>query len=308
MLLGFDIGGTHVRVALARGKQIVAMKRFHWPPALTPAEEVEFVAAAALELASKHGSRNQVSAAGVSMAAMLDRDGRVVQWPNRPLWKGLFFRELIESALKMPAAIEDDANAAALAELIYGAGQGCDHLLVIMAGTGVGAGLILNKSLFRGRNGWAGELGHISLLPDGPACACGKRGCLQSLASGRRLERLTIERGLKTVAELKAAAENRELWAIEALSECGSWVGRGAAIVADLLDLDAVVIGGGLSQLGEIWWKSLRETFQANLLNSTHRNVRLCPAELPDQSGILGAITLAERLAASRQVQSDDRP
>lgn len=255
-----------------------------------------FVAEAALALVREENLKLPVRAAGVSAAALLDQTGTVVQWPNRPAWRGLGLRKLLQEHLGMQIVIEDDANAAALAEAVLGAGQRYQDLLVMTVGTGVGAGLILNKSLFSGRNGWAGELGHLIMQRDGPACPCGKRGCLQMLASGRTLERIAAARGLNGAEAVTEAAGRGETWAVEALAESGRWLGLAAANVVDLLDLQAVIVGGGLSVLGPPWWSSLEETCQSSLINAAHKQVALHRAALGDTAGLLGAVLLAQQL------------
>lgn len=296
LVLGMDIGGTHVRAALASGTRIVAEASSKWPSSLTPGEDVDFIATMALELADRSGSGQKLLAAGISLAAMVNSNGKVIQWPNRPSWAGFDFKSLLETKIDAPVAIEDDANAAALAECVYGAGRGYDHVLVIMAGTGVGAGLILNGNLFRGKNGWAGELGHTTILPEGPDCPCGKRGCLQSLASGRLLDRIASQRGLGSSSEVTDAANAGESWAVDIVSQCGYWIGLAAANVINLLDLDAVIVGGGLSKVGMLWWQSFKESFHKNLLNASYRSVDLRQAELPDKAGLWGAVALANRI------------
>jgi len=295
-LLALDIGGTQVRAARVRGSEILAQQALPWPPDLSPADEVNFVADLALNLLRRDEGGGRVEAAGVALAALTDEEGNVVSWPNRPAWRGLPFRSLLQVHLGLPVLVEDDANAAALAEWAFGAGRKYQHVLVMMVGTGVGAGLILNGNLFRGRHGWAGELGHLVVLPDGPACPCGNRGCLQVMASGRALDRLAAERGLTGAAAVTAAAEHGEAWAGEALTASGRWLGLAAANVVNLLDLEAVVIGGGLSGLGPPWWSTLDETLHARLLNPSHRTVALHRAVLPDTAGLLGAAYLARQM------------
>lgn len=294
LYLGFDIGGTNVRVALGRAAEIVASRTAVWPSGMAPAEEVAFVADLARALIDESGQGPMVRAAGVALAALTDRDGRVVDWPNRPAWRDLQFRTLLTERLTLPTIVEDDANAATLAEYALGAAQGFAHVVVITVGTGIGAGLILDGSLVRGRHGWAGELGHLVMQRDGPPCACGHSGCLQMLASGRALERIAVARGLPDAATLTGAAAQGERWALEALAESGRWLGLAAANIVNLLDLEAVVVGGGLSALDEPWWSSLQAALDANLLSPSVRQVSLRRAMLPDTAGVLGALCLAQ--------------
>ena len=294
-LLGLDIGGTNFRAALAVETEIVGSRWAAWPPHLSPEQEVDVLADMASEIVGEAGLDSPLAGVGVSLAALVDERGTVVQWPNRPAWRGLAFKALLEKRLAVPVSIEDDANVAALAEATVGAGRDYRDVLVLMVGTGVGAGLILNKQLFRGRNGWAGDLGHVVMLPGGPACSCGKRGCLQMLASGRALQRAAKMRGLNDAEEVTAAAGRGESWALDTLAESGRWLGLAAANVSELLDLEAVIVGGGLSRLGAPWWTALEESLRGNILNAQHRRIALCRTEFPDTAGLLGAIILARQ-------------
>ena len=299
-VIGVDIGGTWIRVALADESRIIGTEATRWPSGLSPAEEVNFIADVALKFAGKWGKADSVLAAGVSLAALVDVGGTIVTWPNRPQWRALPFKTILETRLGVPIKIEDDANAAALAEWQFGAGRGYHYLMVIMAGTGVGCGLILNDSLFRGHTGWAGELGHLVMLPEGIECPCGHRGCLQTVASGRALERVAFARNLPDAAALVNASQEGQAWASEELAVCGGWLGLAAANVANLLDLEAVIVGGGLSGHSEPWWKALTERFYANLLNRNHRQVNLHKATLSETVGLIGAISLAWESVKSR--------
>lgn len=301
-VIAFDIGGTWIRVGLADKSGILATESMGWPSGLSPAEEVNFIGDVALNLAGKWGKADSVLAAGVSLAAMIDVEGTVVTWPNHLQWQGLPFKTILEQRLGVPVSIEDDANAAALAEWQFGAGRGYRSLIVIMAGTGVGCGLVLNGSLFRGQTGWAGELGHFIMLPDGMECPCGHRGCLQTVASGRALERVAFARNLPNVAALVNASDEGQLWASAELANCGGWLGLAAANIANLLDLQAVIIGGRLSG-NSVVWNALTEKFYANILNPVHRQVDLHKATL-ETSGLIGATCLAWRQEGGEHVAS----
>ena len=300
IVIGFDIGGTWIRVALADESRLIATDAARWPSGLSPAGEVDFIAEMARKLAGKWGKTDSALAAGVSLAAMVDAGGSVVSWPNRPRWRGLSFKNMMETRLGVPVAVEDDANAAALAEWQFGAGRGYHYLMVMMVGTGVGCGLILNGRLFRGATGWAGELGHLVMLPDGMECPCGLRGCLQTIASGRALDRAALARDLPYAWALVKASAEGQAWALEELAVCGSWLGIAAANVTNLLDLEAVIVGGGLSGLSGAWWDALAETFNAHLLNRNYRQVKLHKATLSETAGLRGATSLAWQLVEAR--------
>lgn len=298
-VIGIDIGGTWIRVALANESQIIATETTHWPVNLSPAEEVDFIAEFAQSLVSKNQKTDDVVAVGVSLAALVDNDGIVVAWPNRSKWRALPFKNLLEARLGLPLIVEDDANAAAIGEWRFGAGRGYQHLMVMMVGTGVGCGLILNHTLFRGKTGWAGELGHLVILPDGIDCSCGHRGCLQTIASGRALERVALAHNLSGQIGFVNAAQEGQAWALDQLAICGQWLGLAAANVVNLLDLEAVVVGGGFSSASSVWWDALTETFYRNILNQDHRRAHLHKTALSGTAGLMGATTLAWQLAIS---------
>jgi glucokinase len=298
VVLGLDVGGTRVRAALAHGEAVLFSTDVRWPRGLAPRQELDLVVDVALSLVRQSGLASSLRAAGVALAALTDREGRVVEWPNRPGWKGLAFRALLEDRLQVPTVVEDDANAAALAEWTLGRGRGFRHGLVLMVGTGVGGGLILDGRLHHGHHGWAGEIGHMVVQPEGPECGCGRRGCLQSLASGRALERRARMRGLASGADVEKAAAHGEPWAIKALADAGRWLGLGAANAVNLLDLEAVIVGGGLSALGEAWWDPFEQALRGQLMNAAARSLAVLRAALPDTAGLLGALGLARERAA----------
>lgn len=284
--LAFDIGGTNIRTAIVNDGSVSTRCTAQWPVGRSPVEEIDFICNLARHLVDEAGARGLVRAVGMSMAGLLDGAGHVVSWPNRPSWNGLALRALFEERLILPIILEDDANSAAVAEWSFGAGRGFENLMVMTIGTGVGAGLILGGRLFRGTRGWAGELGHIIMDPGGPECPCGRRGCLQALASGRSLE--------MAAKAMKAAALDGERGASGGLEVSGFWLGLAVANAVNLLDLEAVVIVGGLSALGGSWWSTLEETLRSNLLNGESRAFVLKRGQLADTAGLLGAAKLAQ--------------
>lgn len=300
-LLAIDIGGTYVRAALTQQQKIIASTTVRWPAHLTPVGEVEFIADVALNMVNEASWLAPVCAAGIALAAQLDERGNVVQWPNRPAWQNLEFTPLLTKRLGVPIAVDDDANAASLAEWTFGAGYGCRNLAVIAVGTGVGAGLILNGQLFRGRCGWAGELGHTVMKHDGPVCSCGRRGCLQALASGRVLEQAVTAHNLSSVQDVITAVEKRETWATQLVERCGYWIGLAAANVANLLNLEAVVISGSLSKLPNPLWPALEDAFLTHLSNHMHQPVALHRSTIPDTAGLLGAMIIAQQWYATNR-------
>jgi glucokinase len=292
--VGIDLGGTYVRIAVLEAGRVLRDAKEPWPTDGSPDDDIEFISRLVSELAPS--AEVAQSAVGVAVGGLLDVAGVVLEWPNRKAWIGTPFRSKLEAALGVSVVIDDDANCAAVAEKHFGAARPFRHALVLTLGTGVGAGLILDSELFRGSRGWAGELGHITAWPQGPECGCGRRGCLQVLASGRAMELVARSHGVLDLSGMLIASARDEPWATDALSACGRWVGAAAATAVNLLDLEAVVVGGGLGMtLPEPWWSSLRHGLTENVLAGRHRTVFLERAMLGEHAGVVGAAFLATR-------------
>ena len=196
LLLGIDIGGTKSAAVVGDADGNVLARA----AALTPTESWQAAYARLLELVQEvcrsHGTLlSELAAVGVSCGGPLNsRTGMVHAPPNLPHWVDVPLRALLEADLGLPVTLENDANATALAEHRWGAGQGCRDMAFLTMGTGVGAGLILDGALYRGRRDLAGEIGHATIYPGGVPCLCGKRGCLEAMASGTSIGRMGRER------------------------------------------------------------------------------------------------------------------
>ena len=187
LLLGIDIGGTKAVVALghANGEILAESRREHWTSGAWPTD-LERLEAQSRELLGAAGVReDELDGLGLSAPGPLNPEtGIVVEAPNLPGWRQVPVAERIGAAFGVPCRLENDANAAALAEWRFGAGQGSAHMLYLTMSTGVGGGLILNGELYRGAHFAAGEVGHIPIVPGGRTCSCGLRGCLEAYTSG----------------------------------------------------------------------------------------------------------------------------
>jgi glucokinase len=219
----------------------------------------------------------------------------------------------VEERIGRPVVVENDANAAAWAEAELGAGRGLEHVLLITVGTGIGAGIVLDRRLYRGRFGSAGEPGHYRVVPDGRLCGCGNRGCWEQYASGsalvaeaRDFARRSPEAATRLLqlgggtAEgidgpaVTAAAREGDVGAVRCFDLVGAWLGAGLADLAAILDPGCFVIGGGVSEAGDLLLKPARLAYQNGLTGRTHRefaDVKL--AELGPDAGLIGAAHLA---------------
>jgi glucokinase len=227
-----------------------------------------------------------------------------------------------ETAIGLPVALENDANAATWGEARYGAGRGLHHLVCVTVGTGIGGSMILGGVLHRGRWGFAGEVGHLQVQHDGRPCACGNRGCWEQYASGTALVTTAREYAadrpdqavvLLALAGTVDAIEGRHVMhaaregdpvALQAFDTCGTWLGRGLASKAAMLDPERFVIGGGVAEAGDLLLGPARAAFAQTLLARDHRpSADLVTGALGTDAGLVGAADLARARVAKRAVE-----
>jgi glucokinase len=286
--IGVDVGGTKIVVGLVeRDGTIVRLERRPTP--------VESTAAllAGLSAAVEALRDESVAAVGIGIPSAIDqRSGTAVFSANIPL-AGLDVRSWAGDTFGLPAAIDNDANCAALAEWRAGAGRGTTDLVMITLGTGIGGGLILGGRLYRGWTGAGAEVGHIVVDADGPLCQgnCTGRGHLEGLASGRAVE-AAAQRLLGPGAgtpEFVAAARQGDERARAAIAEAGRWLGAGIASLVTLLNPELVVIGGGFGETFDLLVDPIREIVARDAVAPARDVVRIVPAELGPDAGVIGA-------------------
>lgn len=235
------------------------------------------------------------SAVGVSFGGPVNHQtGTVYLSHHVPGWQNTPLQRLLEDAFAAPIRIDNDANAAALGEARFGVGRGADSLLYVTVSTGVGGGWVLNGRLWRGHQSLAGEIGHTVVDPAGPECLCGKRGCVERLASGPYMAADLAARGVvdgpitgQMVAELAGQGQPD---ALEILRR-GAWaLGVGLGNAANLLNPERIILGGGVTKSGELWWRMVAETAVSTALPETHFSI--LPAALGDDAPLWGAVAL----------------
>lgn len=293
--LGIDIGGTKVAAGLVSASgRILRQARVPMAARGSAADGLAAVRTAVAGL----GSLKNVHAAGISSPGPLDqRRGLVLNPPNLPCWRDFPLARAVARALALPPArvrLENDANAAALAEARWGAGRGFASVFYATLGTGIGAGLVLEGRLYRGRTGNAIEAGHLSLERRGPRCGCGKRGCIEALASGPAVARRARSRlGRAMTAEQVATASRAGDPAARAVLQetaelLGAWLGN----IVDLLEPDVIILGGGMGRLWWQWRATLLREIQAWSLNPRAAETPLRLAHFGPDAGIAGAAAL----------------
>ena len=207
--------------------------------------------------------------------------------PNVPgKWAGVPVAATVSAAVSAPARLINDARAFTLAEHRLGAGRGADSMLGITLGTGIGGGLILGGVLYMGHDGTAGEFGHLTILPDGPACNCGSRGCLEALA---RADAIVAACGQSTVEMSVQAARAGDRRAQQGLTEVGQYLGIGVGNVIAMLSVDRVVVGGGVAAAGEMLLEPLRAELRRRIFITDLDAVSVVGAELGTWAGAIGA-------------------
>jgi len=312
LTIGVDVGGTKVAAGVVdeRGKIIESLRRR--TPAASPAQTEQAIADVVSELLSRH----QATAVGIGAAGFVSHTRDSVEFAPNLAWRREPLLAKVRQHVSIPVIMENDANASAWAELRYGAARGHDDVVLITVGTGIGGAIIIGGVLQRGRWGMAGEPGHYRVVPDGRLCGCGNRGCWEQYASGNALVAEAREFACRTASgaarliqlgggtpegiggpAITQAAREGDPGALQCFATVGLWLGQGLADLAAILDPGCFVIGGGVSEAGDLLLGPAREAFSHALVGGRYRphaEIRL--AELGPEAGLVGAADLA-RLA-----------
>lgn len=310
--IGIDIGGTKVLGALVDTSGTVTLEKRIPSPAQDPDQMVEVVASLITELADAAGQ--ELEAVGVAAAGFIDATGSTVLYAPNLKWRNEPLRERLEQRTKLAVVIENDANAAGWAEFRFGAGKGTKDMAMLTLGTGVGGAIISDGQLRRGGFGIAGELGHIRVVRDGRPCGCGRKGCVEQYASGTAL--LNAAKALVAsndpaaamLAELSPSAEQLtgqhiaqallagDSGARALIEDLGQYLGEAMGSITAALDPEVYVIGGGLSEAGELVLEPIRRSFEAEVPANGFRPVaKVVGATFSNQAGVIGAADLARQ-------------
>jgi glucokinase len=310
LAIGVDIGGTKVSAGVvdAEGRVIDRERR------PTPGHDVAETESVIVDVVSELARRHDVDAVGVGAAGWIAGDHATVVFSPHLAWRDEPLLDALVDRIDIPLFVENDANAAAWAEYRFGNAPGEAVVVCVTLGTGIGGGLVVGGHVYRGAYGIACEYGHMTLVPDGLLCACGNRGCWEMYASGRALARegrdlaaqspLAAERMLALAGGpdaidgpvVTAAAAEGDPAASSICTTMGRWLGRGLANLAAVLDPSVFVIGGGVSEAGELLLRPAREEFAHTLTGRGFRTAaRITVAALGPDAGLVGAADLARR-------------
>lgn len=303
LLLGFDIGGTKCAVVLgsAEGHRPVVLEKEAFATAHGPEANLDRMIESAKRMLSENG-HGQAGAVGISCGGPLDsKSGRVFSPPNLPGWDDVPVADMVGNALGIPVRLENDANACALAEWMWGAGVGTSNMAFLTCGTGMGAGLILEGKLYRGACDLAGEIGHARIAPDGPDCH-GKAGSFEGLCSGAGISRLASSLAGwppgTAAAEVFAAAAAGDSKARRVVETAGDALGCGIALLIDILNLEAVVVGSIFARQENLLRPAMEAAIRREALPRAAAACRVLPAHLGDDVGDFAALAIARYLCA----------
>lgn len=311
-ILGFDIGGTKCAVITAEwdGSNIKLIKKEKCPTdlQLTPVEMIEKLIVLADGIL-----KDKPDAIGISCGGPLDsKKGIIISPPNLPGWDNIHIAKQIEEHYKVPTKLQNDANACAVAEWKFGAGKGCNNLVFLTFGTGLGAGLILDGKLYSGTNDNAGEVGHIRLNNFGPV-GYGKSGSFEGFCSGGGIARLGYMKALEkvqmgeypmyfkkgyTVDDVNAktiadAANAGDKTALDVYTTCGKYLGKGLSILIDILNPEVIVIGSIFARSHNLLWEPAKRVIEKEALGVSANCCKVVPALLGEQIGDYAAIATA---------------
>ena len=307
--IGVDLGGTNIKIGIVSEKgKLVKSTSIKTEADLGPKKVISNIIKGVEIILVKN--KYKIQGIGIGCPGVVStKKGIVEDPPNLPGWKKVKLGQIIKDKFKYPVHVENDANAAAIGELIFGAGKRIESFVMVTLGTGVGGGIVFNKKIFRGEFGAAGEIGHISIDVNGPKCNCGSTGCIEAYAGNSYLKEQIrselknypdsivwqlIENNLSKVSPrfIQVASEKKDLYAKFVIERMGKQLGAALASLSNLLDISTFIIGGGVAGFGNPLFDSIRSTISERVLIPLRPRVLVIPAKLKNEAGIKGASSL----------------
>jgi predicted NBD/HSP70 family sugar kinase len=307
---GIALGAVHqgvsaLRVALStlRGR-IIGRRVIATPERYSPEWAIETIVQALRELSSAHGySDNQLIAIGVGLVGLINTNQGIVKRAPRMAWENVPIRDMLEQRLERSVAIENNVRAMALGEVLLGDGQNWPDFAFVYIGTGIGSGLIINGRLYRGSHGGAGEIGHITVDPNGEQCSCGNYGCLETVAAEPSIVRSAHLHGIaldamdggtkEAVRRLALLARQGDETARAVIATCGESLGIALATLVDILNCSRIVLHGAITQAGDIFFSPVEQCLRRRAFLSKDETVTLAAPTFGDDAGLVGAAAVA---------------
>lgn len=313
LFIGVDLGATTIKVGIVDQEGGILVQQKHPTEADRGPRAVIKNIQSSIQSLLQNNDSSSVAGIGIGAPGIVTDDGIVKAPPNIADWHDVPLRDEVKKMFPYAVAVENDANAAAIAESKFGAGKDVQDFVFIIWGTGVGGGIIMNKKIYRGPFGGAGEIGHITIDYNGPECNCGNRGCIESYVGQRYLSRRTkallqvlkAEKKTSKIEKLVGgnldqiepyiiaqAAEQGDETAREILTEAGLLLGYALASVVNLLDIEHIIIGGGISAAPQFVFHSIEHGLRSRVLSPHRKTVKVLRAKLGNDAGIVGAASL----------------
>ena len=309
-----DLGGTNLVVSIGDASGQIATRVSEPTRSAEGSSAVIERMIQLLQRSVEQVGCQQLEGIGIGIPGLLDIEQGLTRFlPNFPgNWPDVLVSKPVSEAMNSPVHILNDARMATLGELVFGHGQGCESMVFFGLGTGVGGGVVLDGRLRLGPFGAAGEIGHQTILPDGPLCGCGNRGCLETLASasamtaegvrlmlsGQSARLVELTQGnvaLMNPAVMGGAAREGDQACLQAITRHANWLGIGAANMVTAIHPELIVIGGGAAALGELIIQPVLETIQSRVGMFPPSDVKVKTSHLKGDAGLLGGIALASR-------------
>jgi glucokinase len=297
LIIGIDLGGTNLKAGLLNSKYRILEKKLHSTQRFTTKEDlISAIIRCIRSLMEGNGLRPaDILGIGAGLPGPVDQKKGIVHFfPNIPGWKEVNLKKILQKKTGIPVAIDNDAKLMCLAEYKIGMARGARNALCVTLGTGVGGGIILEGKLYRGCDNAAGEVGHLAVNLKGPRCNCGGVACLESYIGNKRIlkaARKTFKRDI-SLEELSILARKGNKKALDIWSDVGQCLGAAFSSLVNVLNLEVIVVGGGVAQAGGILFRKIRQTIQRRAMSVQSKRIRLIKAKLGSDAGLIGAAIL----------------
>jgi len=312
-VLAIDVGGTKIITAIIANSGQVMAKEYY----LTLADEgpqsvIERIFSAIDRLLSlRNIGSSQLASISIAAAGAINFDkGLITSSPNLPGWDAVPLRDIIKEKYRVITFLINDASAAALGEHRLGAGRGVSNLIYLTVSTGIGGGIIINGKLYSGQCGGAGEIGHMTIDVNGPRCNCGNTGCFEVLASGTAVAKEAIRRIRQgersslieivegkleniTAEKVEVAARGGDSLALDIISRAAIYLGVGMVNLVNIFNPEMIIVGGGMAKMGDLLLNPARQVVKERAFQLSAQAVRIVPAQLGEDAGVLGAAIFA---------------
>ncbi|KAF0134352.1 MAG: glucokinase [Candidatus Saganbacteria bacterium] len=288
IIIGIDLGGSKIAAAAADQSGNIVSEII----VPTEAEHGRKKVISNIEKAIAHlkaSTKANILKIGIGVPGPINYEtGMVISPPNLPGWKKVNLKEILSNFYNAPVFVDNDANCAALGEALFGAGKKATNFIFITVSTGIGGGIIINKNIYRGATGSAGEFGHMIIDPSGPRCGCGNKGDLEALASGTSIKKRSGEDAM--AIHIKAQQGDKK--AKKIIYKTAHYLGVGIANLVNIFNPELVIVGGGLSNMGALLLKPTIKEFKKYVLPLPGKSVKIVRAKLGARAGLLGAVAL----------------